>query len=417
MPLGGRARRCAAGDRSDSYGGLIPSGDFAAYIVGRMSSVTAYGIEEAAVAWQIFALRHNPFDLGLVGLVLFVPQLVLAIPAGLLADHYDRRAVCIVAAIGEALGLCGFLVLVLLHVRTVGIFLAAVGAVGTAHSFVIPAQRSLLANIVAPERFVRAQASTSSLAQALQVIAPAVAGILLAVGIPIAFAVAAVTYVVSAVGYGALRPRAALRANPSMGAALDGLRFIFSHKVILGAISLDLFAVLFGGATALLPVYATKILMVGPTGFGVLRAAPGVGAMIVAAYIARRPIHRRAGLLLFVSVAMFGIFTIVFGLSRTFIVSVVALVLIGGFDMVSVVIRLALVQLGTPDPMRGRVGAVENVFIGASNELGAFESGALASLIGTMNSVVAGGAATIVVIVLCFLVFPQLRRYDRLHRA
>ncbi len=334
-----------------------------------MGSLLAYGIEEAAVAWQVFMLRHQPLDLGLVGLVLFVPQLVLAIPAGMLADHYDRRAICVSASVAEAIALCGVLALVFLRVHSVGIFLAAIALVGIAHSTLIPAQRSLLANIVEPDRYVRAQALTSSVGQAITVAAPALAGVLIAVKTPIAFEVAACMYVVAAAGFSRLRPRHALQTAASVAAALDGLRFIFSQRVILGAISLDLFAVLFGGATALLPVYATKILSVGPAGFGVLRAAPGIGAMIVAAYIARKPIETGAGRLLFVCVMMFGIFTIVFGLSRNFIVSIVALVLVGGFDMVSVVIRSALVQLGTPDPMRGRVGAVENVFIGASNEL------------------------------------------------
>jgi hypothetical protein len=231
----------------------------------------------------------------------------------------------------------------------------------------------------------------------------------------VAFAAAAACYIGAAIAYTRLTAQAVEREDvPLFAAALQGIRFIFNRKVILGAISLDLFAVLFGGAVALLPVYATSILHVGPTGFGALRAAPAIGAACVAAYIARRPLSRNAGLLLLWTVAGFGAATIVFGVSRNFIVSVVALALTGGFDMVSMVIRTVLVQLRTPDAMRGRVGAVENIFIGASNELGAFESGTVASLIGTQPSVVLGGVATIVVILLWSVLFPELRRFDRL---
>jgi len=201
---------------------------------------------------------------------------------------------------------------------------------------------------------------------------------------------------------------------PLLHAAIEGIRFIFKRKIVLGAISLALFAVLFGGATALLPVYAASILHVGPTGFGILRSAPALGAALVAAFIARHPLKRRAGRVLFYCVAGFGVATIVFGISKNFWLSVIALALTGGFDMVSVIIRVALVQLGTPDAMRGRVNAVENVFIGASNELGAFESGTLAAFIGTEASVVAGGVATLVVIALWTVLFPKLRTFDRL---
>jgi MFS family permease len=397
---------------------LFSHREFVAYFLARQTSLLAFSIEDVAMSWQIFQLRHSPFDLGLIGLVLFVPQLVLAIPAGMLADRYDRRTICVLSTLTEALGLCGFVALVLMRVHSVGIYLAAVAFVGTAHSLGIPAQRSLLANIVKSEHFVRAQATSSSVSQLITIAGPAIAGALIAASTMVAFAAGALCYVGGAVAFSRLRPREVIGNDvPLLSGALDGIRFIFHHKIVLAAISLDLFAVLFGGAVALLPVYATSILHVGPTGFGALRAAPAFGAAIVAGYIARHPLSRNAGRTLLITVAGFGVATIVFGVSRNFVVSLVALALTGAFDMVSVVIRSALVQLRTPDVMRGRVGAVENIFIGASNELGAFESGAIASLIGTQASVVLGGAATIAVIALWSLLFPELRTFDRLVSA
>lgn len=397
---------------------LFADREFAAYFVARQTALLAFSIEDVAISWQIFALRHKPFDLGLVGLVLFVPQLVLALPAGVLADRSDRRIVCVASAIAEAAGLCGFVALIALHVHALSIYLAAVAFVGIAHAIGTPAQRSMLAAIVESGHFVRAAALSSSVAQLVTIAGPAIAGALIAIGTPIAFGASALFLAVATGAFLRLQARPIDYEDvPVMHAALEGVRFIFNRKVVLGAISLDLFAVLFGGATALLPVYATSILHVGPTGFGFLRAAPAAGAAIVAAYIARRPIERGAGRALLLCVAAFGVATIVFGVSRNFAVSLVALALTGGFDMVSMVIRNVLVQLGTPDAMRGRVGAVENVFIGASNELGAFESGTLASFVGTQTAVVAGGIATIVVILLWAAFFPALRRYDRLSEA
>lgn len=385
--------------------------EFYRYFAARQCTMIAFTIEDVAVGWQIFALRHSAFDLGLVGLILFLPQLLLALPAGVLADRADRRRICMLSSLGEAAGLFVFVALDAWHVREPAWYFAAVALVGTMHSLGIPAQRSLLVNTVPREQFTRAQAVSSSFTQLISVAGPALGGILVATGTGYAFAAAGISYVVATLLFALLaRHRAQGSDEPVLGAALQGVRFIFSHRIILSAISLDLFAVLFGGATALLPVFATSILHVGATGFGLLRAAPAAGAALVALYLSRRSISRGAGRLLLTCVAGFGVATIGFGLSHNLLVSLVALALTGAFDMVSVVIRSALVQLGTPDQMRGRVGAVENIFIGASNELGAFESGGLASLIGAQGSVVAGGAATIAVIGLWMLLFPELRR-------
>lgn len=391
--------------------------EFVAYFIARQSGLLGFTIEDVAIGWQIFQLRHNPLDLGLVGLVLFLPQLLLALPAGVLADRADRRAVIVVSSLLEALGLAGFVALVLLRVHSVGIYLGAVAFIGIAHSIGIPALRSLLVNIVPKEQFVRAQALTSSIGQLINIAGPAVGGALIAFGTPIAFGFAALCCIAATVTYTFLKRHAVEYIDePIVKAAMEGVRFIFARRVILGAISLDLFAVLFGGAVALLPVFATSILHVGPTGFGILRAAPAAGAALVAGYVARHSLGRGAGRLLLVCVAGFGAATIAFGVSHNFVVSVIALALTGAFDMVSVVIRNALVQLRTPNEMRGRVGAVENVFIGASNELGAFESGGVAALIGTQASVVLGGVATLVVIALWSVLFPELRRFEVLER-
>ncbi|HET9095755.1 MAG TPA: MFS transporter [Candidatus Baltobacteraceae bacterium] len=391
--------------------------EFAAYLAARQAGLLAFSIEDVAVSWQIFQLRHNPLDLGLVGLVLFLPQLLLALPAGVLADRADRRLVIIASSMGEALGLGGFVALIVLGVHSVWIYLGAVAFIGIAHSVGIPAQRALLVNIVPKERFVRAQALTSSIGQLVIIVGPALGGALIAVGTPVAFGVAAAAYVAATGAFTFLRRHTVEYEDvPVLHAALEGVRFIFRRRVILGAISLDLFAVLFGGATALLPVFATQILHVGPTGFGMLRAAPAIGAALVAGYVARHSLGRGAGRLLLVCVSGFGAATIVFGTSRNVVLSLIALVFTGAFDMVSVVIRNTLVQLRTPNEMRGRVGAVENVFIGASNELGAFESGGVAALIGTQASVVLGGVATLAVIALWSVLFPELRRFEVLER-
>ncbi len=395
---------------------LFRERDFLAYFVARQSSVLAFSIESTAIGWQIFALRHRPFDLGLVGLTLFLPQLLLALPAGLLADRFDRRLICLVMAVAEILAMCLFIGLSVVGSHSVAAYFAAVAVIGVAHALGDPATRTLLVNVVEAEHYPRAIALSQSVAQLLSIAGPALGGALIALGPPIAFAGAAAAYAVAGVGFASLPRRSPERRveEPLMRSASTGIRFIFSKKVVLGAISLDLFAVLFGGATALLPVYAVSILQVGPLGFGALRAAPAVGAALVAVYLSRRPIERHAGSALLWCVAGFGVATILFGLSKVFIVSFLALACTGGFDMVSMVIRGVLVQLGTPDALRGRVSAVENVFLGASNELGAFESGAVAALLGTEASVVLGGVATLAVVGLSSWLFPDLRRYDRL---
>jgi MFS family permease len=393
---------------------LLRDREYLAYFVARQSGRLGYSIEAAAVLWQIYTLRHNAFDIGLAGLVLFIPQLLLAIPAGMVADRFDRRMVCMLCAWGEVVAELVFVAVVLTGSHSLAINLGALGLIGIAHSLGEPAERAMLTGVVADHRYVRAHALSASVGGVISILGPALGGVLLAIGVPIAFAAAAAAYAAGAIAFSFLTPRERTQADLEPKAAMDGVRFIFAHPVVLGAISLDLFAVLFGGATSLLPIFAVSVLHIGAIGFGLLRSAPAVGATLVAAYIARRPLSRHVGPLLLWCVAGFGVATIVFGLSHNAMLSLIALAATGGFDIVSVVIRSTLVQLGTPNAMRGRVSAIENIFIGASNQLGTFESGTLAGFIGPIDSVIVGGCATLIVIAIWAWRFPALRGYDRI---
>jgi len=374
----------------------------------------AFQVQSVAIAWHVFTLRHRPFDLGLVGLALFLPVLIFALPAGIFTDRYDRRAVAAGAIMIEAIAIGAFVFAVVAGVRSLGVYLAILVVIGTMRAFSTPAARTLLVSIVAPEDYLPAQALASSIRQLTVIGGPALGGVLVALSTPFALAAAAAAMFLAAMLIPALRIiRPADTAPPRLREAFEGIRFIWSRPVVAGAISLDLFAVLFGGATALLPAFADGIFHAGPTGLGALRSAPAVGAALVAAVLARRPLRRRVGPTLLAAVCGFGLATIAFGLSKNFVLTLILLAVVGGSDMVSVVIRNGLVQLGTPDAMRGRVNAVENVFIGASNELGEFESGTLANFIGVVPAVVAGGVGTLVVIALWGVLFPALRRADR----
>jgi MFS family permease len=401
-------------DRSARQLGAIQSRNRPFFFAGMLCDSLSYQIQSVAIGWHVFSLAHRAFDLGLVGLALFLPTFVFALPAGVYADRHDRRTVVALTALLEAACIVAFVVAVLAHVAALPVYLGILAVVGAARAFGTPATRSLLPSIVPPEGYMRAQATFSSLRQMTVIGGPALGGVLVAISTPIALGVAAAGMVASAAFLRALTiERPVQRDPPRLRDALHGLHFIRSRPVILGAISLDLFAVLFGGATALLPAFADGIFHAGPQGLGALRSAPAVGAALVAAAIARRPLQRHVGPTLLTTVAAFGLAIIAFGLSRSFVLSLAMLALAGGTDMVSVVIRNGLVQLSTPDEMRGRVNAVENVFIGASNELGEFESGMLAGFIGVVPAVVTGGIGTIVVIALWAALFPALRRADR----
>lgn len=389
------------------------------FFIAFLSAEVAGQIQEVAIGWYVFTLHHRAFDLGLVGLTLFVPTIVLALATGLVADRFSRKAILLITIGTEVVATGGFIVLVALHVDRLAPYLGLILILGIARAFATPAERGMLLALVPRERYMSASSSFSSIRKIVQVGGPALGGALVAIGTPIALIAAMAMLVVGGIALALLplpaRVSLAANARVTLHDALGGLRFIRAQPVILGAISLDLFAVLFGGATALLPAFADTILRVGPVGLGLLRAAPSVGGFLVAVYLARRPPQTNVGRTLLAAIAVFGVGTIVFGLSRAFGLSLVALAVLGGADMISVAIRSGLVQLNTPDEMRGRVSAVENVFIGASNELGAFESGTLAALIGTVPSVILGGSATLAVVLLGAIVFPRLARADTLH--
>jgi MFS family permease len=395
--------------------GLVP------FFLAFLSADVAVGIQGIAVAWHVFSLHHRPFDLGLVGLSLFLPAVILVLVTGLVADRRDRRLIVITTTLAEMAAALGLLGLVEWHVDRLWPYLVILLAIGTARAFGAPAERGMLLALVDETDYLRVSATYSAVREIAAVGGPALGGALVAIGTPVAFGTTAILLAASVGGLAALRLRPrytpATREPATLSDALGGLRFIRSQPVILAAISLDLFAVLFGGATALLPAYADAILHIGPVGLGLLRSAPAAGAGVSAVFLARKPPRASVGRTLLVAVAVFGLATIVFGISRNFGLSLAALALLGAADMVSVVIRTGLVQLTTPDAMRGRVNAVENVFIGASNELGAFESGTLAALIGVVPAVVAGGAATLGIVAICVVAFPQLRRFDRFERS
>jgi MFS family permease len=392
---------------------------FAYYWTARLIATFAVQFISVAVGWQVYDLTRDPFDLGLVGLVQFLPSLLLVLVTGAAADRYNRRrimAICIAAEI-----LCALALLILTiggEHRVWPIFLVLAGF-GIARAFLGPAVQSLLPNLVPAAELSTAIAWNSSSWQIATISGPVIGGLLYGLAPEAPYALAAVLMAVS-IGLVTLIPKPAQKTVPepasweSLGA---GFRYIWGEKVVLGAISLDLFAVLLGGATALLPAYARDILDVGPWGLGLLRAGPGIGALVVAIWLARRPIRDQAGLIMFACVAGFGAFTCVFGASTLPWLSIVALALMGAFDMVSVYIRETLIQLWTPDALRGRVNAVNMVFVGASNEVGEFRSGISASLIGVVPAVVVGGLGTMAVAGLWSTWFPQLRRIRHLNHA
>jgi MFS family permease len=386
------------------------------YFIARLATNFGNQIQVVALGWQVYALTHSAYDLGLVGLFQFLPAVLLVLPAGHVADRIDRRRV---SQLGVAFKLAAVLLLAWLsHHGTLSRAAVVIIAtmLGTARAFEMPANSALLPTLVPRPLLPRALAMSSSASQAAVVIGPAFGGLLYGISSTVAYLVCAATFCVAMVGLSLVKvvpsPEQA-RAAPSAESVLAGVRYILSRRELLGAMSLDLFAVLFGGATALLPVYARDILDTGPIGVGLLRSAQAVGALTSALILMRYPLTRRIGPRMFFAVAIFGVATIVFGLSRELWLSLACLFLLGLSDMVSVVVRASLVQLGTPDAMRGRVSAVNSLFIGTSNQLGEFESGITAGLFGAVTSVVAGGAATVAIALLWTRIFPSLAKRDQ----
>jgi MFS family permease len=401
---------------SSSPFAAFQSRDFRLFQLSTLLSTIGMQMQGVAVGWQVYAITGKALDLGYVGLALFLPAILLSFVTGQAADRFDRRKLLVVC---HSL-LCGASLLLFALAQLPRPSLAPIYAilvlVGTARAFGGPTAQALMPNLVPVHVFPNAVAWGSTTWQISVVAGPALGGALYAAsGASGVYACAALVELTTVLVLIAIRARAerVVHARSSLHELSAGLRFVWQKPVILGAISLDLFAVLFGGAVALLPIFAHDILHTGPRGLGLLRSAPAVGALVVAVWLAYRPVLRRAGVTMFVCVAVFGVATIAFGLSRHFLFSLAALALSGAADMVSVFIRHSLVQLRTPDAMRGRVAAVNMIFIGASNELGEFESGALAQWVGSVPAVVLGGIGTCLVVVLWALFFPALRRIDR----
>jgi MFS family permease len=390
--------------------------DFALYVVATVATAFAIEMSFVAIGWQVYAIHRDPLDLGLVGLAMFVPLPLLALPAGHLADRYPRRTV-----LSLSIGLDAAVAIGLLAVTRAGAnetwpFFVLAFATGVASALGAPAGRAMTPSLVPQELLVRAFAQRSAAFQASVICGPALGGLLFAVQPELVYAVATGFSLVALAAILALRSgrEGVGSGSPDLRSVLGGVLLVRRTPVLLGAISLDLFAVLFGGAVALLPVFARDVLEVGPAGLGVLRAAPAVGALGAAVVLTRRPVRRRAGGTLLTVVALYGVTMIVFGLSETMWLSLLALAAGGAVDMVSVVLRQTILPLVTPDELRGRVNAVEMVFISASNELGAFESGVAAALVGAVPAVVIGGVLTIGVALTWTKLFPALRHVDRL---
>jgi len=385
------------------------------FLSARLATSVAVQMQTVAVGWQVYEITRDPLDLGLIGLSQFLPFVVLVLPAGHFADRHVRQKLLSACYALELL--CALLLLAfsLSGLSVVWPVFAVMVLFGIARAFAMPTGQALLPNVVPPALFGRAVAVNSTTWQLSTIVGPAIGGVVYLAGAPVVYGTVSALLAAAVLLMLGVRAPAPRRSDGAGGLdqLLEGLRFVFRRRIILGAISLDLFAVLFGGATALLPAYASDILQVGPDGLGLLRAAPGVGAAAVALWLAWKPLTRRVGPAMLWGVALFGAATVVFGLSGTFLVSLAALAILGAADMVSVYIRHLLVQLETPDEIRGRVSAVSAVFIGASNELGEFESGVTAAWWGLRPAVVVGGAASVAIAGLWTRWFPELRRMDR----
>lgn len=402
---------------------LLRQRDFLFFWASRWTAVLGVQIMSVALGWHVYdiarrtmGVKESAFMVSMIGLVSFVPVLFLALPAGETADRHNRRRILLFCYSGE-ITIAGLLTLAAFFNReTIPLLLGAAVMFGIARAFFAPANTALGPMLVPRELLPRAIAWNSLAWQTASIIGPAIGGLLIVVSLSAPYAASFCLYLVAMGCILMVRGNAQPQVQPGSRWALmkEGLSYVWNNKIVFGAISLDLAAVILGGATALLPVFARDVLHVDSWGFGILRAAPAVGAASVAVYLAANPIRSRAGLIMFASVALFGVGTIAFGLSNLLWLSVAALVLLGGADMVSVYVRQTLIQLATPDHMRGRVATVSSLFIGASNELGEFESGVVARFLGPVGAAVFGGVGALAVTGLWAWMFPQLRKADRL---
>jgi MFS family permease len=402
--------------------------DFRRYQLARVTAILGAEAQSVAVAWQVYSITHRALDLGFTGLALFLPGLLFLLPSGHVADRFDRRQVILVCYCLQIFCTSALVLLTRANLRSVLPIYAVLFVVGTGRAFSGPASSALVPHLVPERHFVNAVTWGGAIFQFANIAGPALGGLLFTLplarfvtdtrlagaGIVYVFNLGALGWFMILVATLHVRPGRMERRAASMQVVLAGFRYVASHSMLLGSFSLDLFVVLLGGAVALMPIFAHEVLHTGPTGLGMLRAAPAVGALAMSLVLARFPLRRRAGIKLFVSVAVFGAATIVFGLSHSLWLSLSALAILGAADMISVIIRGSLLQLATPPEMRGRVSAVNSLFIGASNELGEFESGLTAHWWGAVRATIIGGIGALAVAGLWAAWFPSLRRADEL---
>jgi len=406
--------RSSAPARADS---LFQHRSFVAFWLARTTSSFGFQMLSIAVGWQIYSLTGRAWDLGLIGLVQFLPAVLLALPAGHVADQFDRRRVVLLGQITEWVAIAVLAGLTLAQRTDEVIILALIFIISVARTLEAPSLQSMLPALVPPAMLARATAANGASMQTASMLGPALGGFLYVAGPGVVYLTTGLLYIVSIVMVSRLRyehtpPK---RTPATFASVFAGVRFIRNRPDVLGVISLDLFAVLLGGATALLPIFAKDILHTGPWGLGLLRGAPAVGGLLVGFWLSSRTLERHVGMTMFGAVAGFGVATLIFAFSKELWLSVLALFALGGVDMVSVVIRGSLVQLDTPDEMRGRVSAVNSIFINTSNQLGEFESGMLAAWLGAAPAAAVGGIGTLIVVGLWMVWFPGLRRRQRLH--
>jgi MFS family permease len=391
------------------------SRSFKFFLWTRLLGTAANQMLLVALGWQMYDLTGSAWDLGLVGLLQFIPGLLLTIPAGQLVDRYDRRLV-----LAASLAIQGLAALLLAwasggHWVQRDLILALSVAMGVARALQAPSQQAIVPSLVPKDQLARAMVASTAMMKIAVVGGPALGGFLYATGAVVVYGVCASLGLLSLVCVASIRKAPPLpRERVTLSTVFAGVRFIWTKKVVLGAMSLDLFAVVLGGATALLPIYAKDILQTGPWGLGLLRAAPAMGALLMAWALGHWPLERRVGHKMFAAVAVYGIAILVFAVSTSFAVAMAALIVSGAGDMVSIVIRQTLVQLETPEEMRGRVSAVNATFIGASNQLGEFRAGATAAWLGAVGAVIMGAVGTLIVTALWMKLFPPLLRRDKL---
>jgi MFS family permease len=393
---------------------LLRHRPFVLYWSARTCASMGFQMLGVAVAWQMYALTGSAFDLGLVGLIQFLPAAAFMLVAGQIADRYDRRRLLQICQSVEGLAAAALAIGSIAGWVTKEFILATVFVFGVGRAFEAPTQQSLLPGVVTGPLFARAVAASASTTQLATITGPAIGGILYAFGATVPYTTCFTLYLASGILLGFVRIErfTASRSPISLAAFFAGVSYIRHNPIVLGVISLDLFAVLLGGTTALLPIFADEVFHTGSEGLGLLRAAPAIGALAITAVLTTTPLTRRVGRIMFASVACFGLATIVFALSKSFALSMAALALLGASDAVSVVIRMTLVQIETPDPMRGRVNAVNSLFAGTSNQLGDFRAGVMAAWLGAIPAVLVGGIGTLLVVLIWTRAFPALRHVD-----